>query len=74
MKENYIEVESNFKKAFEPNFCVAPSLSEPTTYFIFREVGHKLWKEIRVRVLGKELIHNVKLNEDEIKYFNKHIV
>ena len=68
-------IESDFEKAFEPNFCVAPSLDDSaTTFFIFRETSYKVWREIRVRVINREIICKERLEKEEITYLNKNIV
>lgn len=79
MKANYIEIESKVNKKSQSNFYVAPSLSEQSTYFVFRSIGYKLYKEIRVRVLHhnnnkKELVHLRRLRDEEIQYFKKNIL
>jgi hypothetical protein len=69
-----MEIESSINKSHEPNFCVAPSLYDKTTYYIFREVALNVWTEIKVRVMNRELVYLERLDKEEIEYFKKNII
>ena len=69
-----IEIESDFEREFEPTFNVVPALSDPTTYYLFRQVGYMAHKELKVRVINRELVYSAKLTDEELKYFHKNIV
>ena len=74
MEIETIEIESSVIRGVKASFWVTISLYDPTVYYIFRELASSVCREIRVRVINRELVYNTRLTNEEIKYFEKNIV